>query len=235
MKQDQKERFKNEIQHIDIPAELSIRVRRGINKAQYEHMVPTKAMNRWILMAAAVSAITLISFWYVNDTFARNIKGYFSDIVNRRGAVIQTAYEQATNEIKVKTEKVITEDGQTRVPLEIKIVNDKTPPYSLIEYLTLGEWEILQHNGTLIDHKKIMFDSDAAAPQDFEISDTTYLLKETESNSGRSFAASFVIPEDIAVKGNLILRISSFYGHSKADAPLEIKGTWEVTIPYEPK
>lgn len=130
------------------------------------------------------------------------------------------------------TSGAVVEDEQLKVPLKVTFLSDQIPPYNVVQYLTLGEWEMLNSDGIVIEQERIEFESGAVLPEDFEITEYRYLWKETQqSASGRSFSASLVMSENLAKDRDLKLRIYSFYGHSKGDAPLEIKENWEIDIP----
>lgn len=100
MRQEQIHFLKEDIERIEIPSELSTRVQEGFDQAQAERNVRTRKRKGWTLAVSSIAALILLSMWYGNDTFALNVKGYFTDIVNRKGAVIGTIYEQATRDIK---------------------------------------------------------------------------------------------------------------------------------------
>lgn len=231
MRSEQIHLWKEDIERIEIPSELSTRVQEGFDQAQAERNVRTRKRKGWTLAVSSIAALILLSIWYGNDTFALNVKGYFTDIVNRKGAVTGTIYEQATREIEVTTSGAVSEDEQINIPLQVTFLSDQTPPYHVIEYLTFGEWKLVDSDGTVIEQTRIDFESGAVLPQDFEIAEHRYLWKEAQQfASERSFTASLMIPENIVKGGDLQLHIFSFYGHSKADAPLEIKGNWDVEI-----
>lgn len=89
------------------------------------------------------------------------------------------------------------------------------PPYSELEALQFGEGQILDQDGNVV----------------YEIQAEADMLSASVIESGS------VVTELKMDKGILLndqeytLKINILYGHEKADAPLEIRGDWEIKIP----
>lgn len=235
-----KNNFKKEINKIEIPTELHRRIELGIQKAKQELTQQKQTngvrMKRLFPRAGgAIAAFVLVIMLViaVEPSVASSVKGFFKDIANWKGTVIGTEYKLATGEIKVeisqpniKTEKVV-------VPISITILQGNSIPYSEIEAITLGEFKVVGSSGETLHEQEVTVQAIAEKEYSFEIQDSGKLLSETitDDNKNKKFQAHLIIQKDFFESNNhLTLKINSFYGHKKADAPLEIKGEWETLI-----
>ncbi len=146
-----------------------------------------------------IAAIVVLCLCVTVAASATSGSGLFKDITNWNGAVIGTAYEQATNEIEV---------GAAAAPDELTVtatllVPDNVP-YSTFETFGIGDYRIVDMSGKVIVK-----------------GESTDMVEIMDG------AAEISVSLDGVDSGNYRLLVSSFVGASKADQPLEISGTWE--------
>lgn len=77
-----------------------------------------------------------------SPTAPESTKGYFRDITNVWGTVVDTSYEHATNEISVS---VNTDDDQLSVL--VTFIDPTIPPYSETELISIADYRILDQDG----------------------------------------------------------------------------------------
>ena len=129
-------------------------------------------------------------------------KGFFRDIIGFNGAVIGTAYEQATEEITIKTKKTDEE-----LTLELTMVDPTIAPYRFLESFGIKNYKIVDANGNII-----------TKDQSTEL---------TPINNG---TATVTIPLESIPTGKYNLIITQMIGDSKGDQPLILSGTWECAF-----
>jgi len=141
---------------------------------------------------------------------ANSIKGFFKDITRFDGAITGTEYTNATNDIKIETFEIETENGKILLPVEVIFENKTEAPFPYIREIAVAEYRILDS-----DNKEIAKMKTAA----------------TESVKGNvtDGKALVNIPLDDNMRNNetYFIQIDKMYGLSKADAPLHITGTWK--------
>ena len=104
--------------------------------------------------------------------------------------------------------KAVIKDNEISMQIEVTFKDISKVPYNVIEVLTLGDFKIVDSSGNKIN---------------FEINN--------EEQSKRSFTGNIIINKnDLISSDKYTLIINSFYGHKKADAPIEIKGNWKVNL-----
>lgn len=232
--------IKKEMDKIEIPAELHQRSVLGVQKAKQQLAgqrdgsgMGMKRLWQGIGGVIAASALVFALMMAVEPGLASSVKGYFKDIVNGRGAVTGTEYRQATDEIKVELGEPDMNAENAVVPLTVTILHGTSVPYREIEVVSLGEFTIVGSSGEMLDDKEVTVQAITDQDYSFEIRDSSKLLSEAipDDNSSKKFQVRLIIPRDIFERNHhLALRIHSFYGHKKGDAPLEIKGEWEAQI-----
>lgn len=232
-----KKKIEQELNKIVIPKELHERSRMGIENARSEIKWGNK-MNKYLKRIAGVAAAVVLSIGLIatNPTLANTIQGFFKDITNWHGAVTGTEYEQATEEIDIKISNIFTESNKVSLPMEVTFENSDKAPFNAIEALTLGDFKIVDSSGNEINYEEIQLESASKKENGFEINDADMLLTEMENQTlgKRSFVASFILSkEHLRSGGKYTLIINSFYGHKKADAPIEIKGNWKLDFSVE--
>lgn len=133
------------------------------------------------------------------------LEGFFKDIKNWNGAIVGTAYEQATEEITVN----IAEAGE-ELSVLVTIINPENPPYSESELFGIESYRIEDMSGNVIikessNEERVMFDNQM----------------------------SLKIPLVQVSSGEYKLIIEQFISEKKADQPLVISGFWECEFEYD--
>lgn len=142
-----------------------------------------------------IAAICVISA----GAFANHIRG-FKD-VTKGTAVIGTEFCEETEMIQISTQ---IEDN---LKVSAHIVDYTSFPYSEISELEIGNYEIVNISGNIIEK------GNAKSTTDFK-----------DGN------VAFEIPLDTIPEGKYTLVINGFVGHKKADQPLPITGKWEISF-----
>ena len=152
-----------------------------------------------IFLTAAMS-VTVFSANGVSVMAATGqLKGFFRDIKDWRGAVVGTAYEQATDELEV-----IVEDASEDITVLVTMVNPDKAPYFTFEELSVEAYEIMDNSGNIV------LKGEAKA-----------MAKITDGK------ATIIVPAKELDAGTYKLIIHSFVGGSKAEQPLPMSGNWE--------
>lgn len=221
--------IEKELMNIDIPKDLHERAKMGIKRASLEKerenninkYIKTGGnnMNKYvkrISWGAAALALTIGLAAINNSTFANSLRGLFKDVTNSQGAVVGTEYAQSTEEIDVKISDLINTSDKLELPIEVTLKNIDKAPFNSIEELTLGEFEILDSLGNKINCEGI---------------ENNLVLDKLNDNE---FVCNLAINKDnLKTDGKYTLVVKSFYGHKKADAPLEISGNWKINFSVE--
>lgn len=228
--------IKKEIDKIQIPKNLRERRQIGIQKASSEMHKSLKKnqLIKWISGVASVFILMLGFLLVSNSSLANSIKSYFKDITNNQGAVTGTEYTQASKDISVNILEPMTSTNTLVYPIVVTFQKADIPPYNVTEALTLGEYRIIDNSGTEISDKQIKIEFSSTADFSFEVSDKNKLLVEVPSQNAnqRTFKANLIINKEfLNTSDKYTLKINSFTSHKKADAPLEIKGEWDIEIP----
>lgn len=126
------------------------------------------------------------------------LQGFFKDIFGWNGAVVGTAYENASDELNVTADY---ENGKLIVT--VKAVDPGMAPYSEIENIRLKSYKIVDASGNVVVDNQ---SSDSAEIHDGE--------------------AIIVITRLSDYEGEYQLIVSEFEGGKKADQPLPISGEW---------
>ncbi len=154
------------------------------------------------IIAAAVMAIIATTGAAV---YAATDGGFFKDVTNMFGAVTGTEYLNATNEVSVS----VSDDMTVTVTFNTPDV----APYSAISEIKLGDYKIVDKNGN-------------------EVANVTGGNAVAQITNGMA-----ELPVEVSlgalVKGDsYTLIVESFFGLSKADAPIEIMGEWHADFVY---
>ncbi len=208
-----KESLEKKINEIKVPTTLHNRCRMGINNAKKEreeNQMNKKKMIRTVLATAAVAGVCILTTG--NTAIGNTVKGFFKDVTRWDGAVVGTEYLQATEEIDMEIVTATTENGHTKLCLEVTFVEKEQIPWKYIEEMELGSYKILDEEGKEV----IVVENDSTERVKGTIVDgKTQIVFEVEP-----------LLEDI----EYTIVVESMYGLKKADAPLEIKGNWEYTL-----
>lgn len=198
------EELKKNAEKITMPAEMRARIIRKCHLETEERSM-NKTREKTILrkpVAVAAAIALCICLTGVTALAATgSLQGFFKDIKRWDGAITGTTYEQATDEISISAE---AQSGELQV--EITLLKPDAAPYAFVEQLDIGAYKIVDAQGNIL------------AEGSTEPAEIIY---------GK---VSVTIPMDGALDGSCRLLVSSFTGHSKADQPLAINGSWGCEI-----
>lgn len=200
------QRLAENIKEINMPDEMQERIIRRCyqtSNLEMENQTMKKTSNTFFRRTAAVAASLVLCLCITGVTAlaaSGQLKGFFKDITNWKGAVIGTAYEQATDELKVQ----LVDSGE-ELTLLVTMVNPKAAPYFTIQELGVEKYEILDASG------KVVLKGEPTAM--------------TEVVDGQ---ATIIVPANELGAGTYKLVIRAFVGGAKAEQPLTMSGTWEV-------
>ncbi len=162
--------------------------------------VPGKKITNLRLTVLAASFVLCICLAGVTAlASSEKVRGFFKDIKRIDGAVIGTAYEQATGEVELQ----ITEVSDT-LTLEINMLYPQTAPYRFFELFGVNNYQISDLQGTVI--------VDEATSEMTSITDGKVIV---------------TVPLNDLSNGEYKLIVHELIGSSKADQPLVLSGTWE--------
>ena len=136
---------------------------------------------------------------------AGKLEGFFKDIKRWDGAVVGTAYEQATEEITVSIEMATDEELDILVIIE----EPAKPPYSESELFGIASYKIEDMSGNIV------------------LSEEAFGERVSFNNQ-----MSLEIPLNQIPSGEYKLIIEQFISEKKADPPLRISGNWECEFQY---
>lgn len=170
---------------------------RMINKYS-ESMKTSRKIPRWTVAVIVPAVIALTSA----GIYTAVEGGFFRDKTTFSGTVIGQTYENATDEIEIKSDY---SDGTLHITLDL--LKSDSFPYSVLEEIKPYNFSMtaLSDNSVVED---IQFDSAIINENIAEIT------------------VDFNFRSDEEYK----LTINSFLGSKKADQPLEIKGNWETVF-----
>ena len=195
-----KKKFVNKIKEIEMPKDMQQRI---IEKCYIE--TEKKKMNKMFkkpMVAVASFALCVCLMGVIALAATGKLEGYFRDIKRWDGAVIGTAYEQATDEVELNIVEV-----SDKLVVEITMVNFKEAPYSFFEMFGIKNYKIVDANGKVIVENENLEMS--------AIANNKVLVN---------------VPLDDVGNGEYTLIVSELVGGSKADQPLGLAGTWECSF-----
>ena len=195
-----KKKFVNKIKEIEMPKDMQQRI---IEKCYIE--TEKKKMNKMFkkpMVAVASFALCVCLMGVTALAATGKLEGYFRDIKRWDGAVIGTAYEQATDEVEVNIIEV-----SDKLVVEITMVKPNEAPYSFFEMFGIKKYKIVDTNGNVIVENENLEMS--------AIANNKVLVN---------------VPLDGVANGEYTLIVSELVGSSKADQPLGLTGTWECSF-----
>ena len=164
--------------------------------------VKTVNIKKVAIIAVAVMAVIATTGAAV---YAATDGGFFKDVTNLFGAVTGTEYLNATDEVSINVTDNMT--------VAIKFDNPHDAPYAFISEVKLGDYKIVDENGNEVVN---LTGGNAVAQVHNGTAELTVDIPNGTLEDGNSY--TFVV--------------ESFFGLSKADAPIEIKGEWHVGFVY---
>ena len=195
-----KKKFANKIKEIEMPKDMQQRI---IKKCYIE--TEKKNMNKMFkkpMVAVASFTLCVCLMGVTALAAAGKLEGYFRDIRRWDGAVIGTAYEQATDEVEVNIIEV-----SDKLVVEITMVKPKEAPYSFFEMFGIKNYKIVDANGKVtVENENLEMSA---------IANNKVLVN---------------VPLDGIANGEYTLIVSELVGSSKAEQPLGLSGTWECSF-----
>ena len=195
-----KKKFVNKIKEIEMPKDMQQRI---IEKCYIE--TEKKKMNKMFkkpMVAVASFALCVCLMGVTALAASGKLEGYFRDIKRWDGAVIGTAYEQATDEVELNIVEV-----SDKLVVEITMVKPNEAPYSFFEMFGIKKYKIVDTNGNVIVENENLEMS--------AIANNKVLVN---------------VPLDGVANGEYRLIVSELVGSSKAEQPLGLTGTWECSF-----
>ena len=195
-----KKKFVNKIKEIEMPKDMQQRI---IEKCYIE--TEKKSMNKMFkkpMVAVASFALCVCLMGVTALAATGKLEGYFRDIKRWDGAVVGTAYEQATDEVEVNIIEV-----SDKLVVEITMVNFKEAPYSFFEMFGIKNYKIVDANGKVtVENENLEMSA---------IANNKVLVN---------------VPLDDVGNGEYTLIVSELVGSAKAEQPLGLTGTWECSF-----
>ena len=191
--------LKQSVEKIEMPDEMQHRIIRNCRaSAVYKTEEITMRNRASFNFKKVVSIAAVIALCLCASVAAANHFGVFKDVTDWTGAVTETEYEQATNEIEVSA---VAEEGV--LTITATFLSPDTAPYSEEEAFCVGNYQIVDASGDVV--------VDGEGNDFVEIVD------------GK---AKMTVSLDGINSGDYKLLINSFVGSKKADQPLKISGDW---------
>ena len=188
------------IREIEMPEDMQARIMKKCRNMEDEDMSKnTKHTFKRPMVAVASLALCFCLTGVTALAATGKLQGFFRDITGWNGAVIGTAYEQATEEIELTVAHV-----SDNLTVAINMVNPDVAPYRFLETFGLESYRIVDRNGNVVVE-----------------GDRTEL---TEVVDGQ---VNVAIPLERVPAGEYKLIVAEMVGGSKADQPLVISGNWE--------
>ena len=129
------------------------------------------------------------------------LTGRYQDITDYRGAVVGTAYVDATNEIKID---ITTSDNGLAV--QTSFVDPQQEPYVYVDRLGIAEYQIIDSDGMIVKEGS---------------------AESCEIVNGQT---TILVDKDGIKSGAYQMIISSLVAEKKAEQPLNISGRWESSF-----
>ena len=199
------ENLKSAAKEITMPEEMKRRIAHNCKKqivnTMEEHTMNKQKNHSFIRKPAAVFAALTVCLTLSVTVLATNgeLKGYFRDIMNFTGAIVDTSYEQATDEIRMD----VTVNSYELTVLATFVDANKLP-YRNSELLGIAEYKIVNLDGKVVKEGATNQSSPVLNGQSAMIID----LNDIEAGSYK-------------------LVVNTFVSEKKADQPLNINGVWE--------
>ena len=190
------EKIKAAAECISMPDDMKRRILGNISAVKAE---PRTRLRRPVAVLAVLGICLTLSATALAAT--GTLQGFFRDITDWRGAVIGTAYEQATDEIALSA--VVSGD---ELIVSAEFLNLQAAPYRCSEQLGIAAYQIIDAAGNTV--------------QEGAADSVPVVEGKAEIPVGLSGLAS----------GSYRLRITACLSEKKADQPLEISGNWELSF-----
>ena len=186
---------------IKMPTDMQNRIVMNCRKERMKNMESKRIIKRFHgkPMVAFVT-LALCVCLMCGTVIAATDKGFFKDVKRWNGAVVGTAYEQATDEVNVSVVNI-----DNILTLQLSFVDATKPPYNCSEQFGINSFKILDKDGDVI-------------------------LKSEEPIVSNVIdgCAEIQIEIDELNNGTYSLVIAEMVSEKKADQPLILHGNWVV-------
>jgi len=216
-----KEMIERELERIEIPPTLHARCAAGARRAKQQYL--HGRIKRLTAVAAALMCVLTLS----HPSVAAQVRGFFEDIIRWDGAVTGTAYTPGAGELALRVPDGGSVLEITFAPAEDLPSGEITPLAAGTQILPYGKSEHIASGVRILPFSEI---ERLAVGARILCADGSVILFSGEADYAGG-TASLALPDLPA--GECTLVIESLEGLSKADAPLEIRGEWEIGFPSE--
>ena len=195
--------LKQAADNITMPEEIKRRIITNCSKQLTKTEESSMKNHSFFRKPAAILAALAVCLSLSVTAMAANgsLKGYFRDITKQNGAIIGTAYEQATDEIRLE----VTVNSSELTALAT-FADPQKMPYREAETMGIADYRILDADGNAV--------KEGAAG----------------SAAIVNGQAAIPISLDGITSGSYTLVVSAFVAEKKADQPLQISGSWECAF-----
>lgn len=181
-----------------------------MNMANKKEKTGMTTLTKKMAVAAAVLAFLLVGSNGVvyAATGSTWIGGVFRDITDFTGAITGTEYVQATEEVDISVGTATVQGVEVLLPLELKFSDKDKIPFRFLEGVSVAEVKVVDANGADVD---VTLPAEISAMVVDGAAQMELQLSGQQLTAGKEYR----------------LILETFYGLSKADQPLGVKGYWE--------
>ena len=174
-----------------------------LNKVEGKNMSKPRNIT-WLRKVSTVAAVVTVCA--ITVVSAGTIKGMFKDVKRWDGAVIDTEYVNATNDIEMN----ISETNDEYISLDINFENQNEAPFAYIQEVAITDYKVLDNN-------------------DKEVLEVNLTVENGVKSKVENGKILIELPTNDKLDNdeNYKLVIDTVYGLAKAEQPLKITGTWE--------
>lgn len=200
------ELLRKEIGQIRMSKEMEDEIVRNCCEKMEVEFMAINSIKKFKVRPAVVAAVMALCLCMVGITSMAatgKLEGFFKDVKNWNGAVVGTAYEQATDEVEVFAE---VQEGTLKV--ELIMLHQDEAPYSVLDELGIESYQILDSEQNVV------------------------LEGRTEMNMVQNGKTEIEIALQSLTTGEYTFVVTKLVGGSKADQPLVLTGNWEGKFMY---
>lgn len=137
------EKLKTEVEKIRMTDDMQNRIIRSCKESKKTEVLFMKKTN--YKKFAAIAAVVVVLLSISVSAIATDGFGIYKEKKNLSGAIVGGVYEQATNEIQLKT----LSEGDY-VTINATIIEPERAPYFSFDTIRVGEYRIVDSNGVVV-------------------------------------------------------------------------------------
>lgn len=137
------EKLKTEVEKIRMTDDMQTRIIRSCKESKKTEVLFMKKTN--YKKFAAIAAVVVVLLSISVSAIATDGFGIYKEKKNLSGAIVGGVYEQATNEIQLKT----LSEGDY-VTINATIIEPERAPYFSFDTIRVGEYRIVDSNGVVV-------------------------------------------------------------------------------------